>query len=198
MSGWVPLPPESIGDLVDVDLSGLVTGDLLQFDGIEWVPIDPNDLDLGSPGGGGTLQYSAVSRTSSFQSLTTAVETILTWQNEVNDDLGIIDLGSSTTLLTIADTGLYYVQYAVLLNAEATFSTSSGNVRLARVSVNGNPSGFDDMIAYKTEAAHSGQTTIQNGEWHFLTAGDTLQLNVLQVSGETLAVAGQRMMVVGQ
>jgi hypothetical protein len=49
MSGWIPTGAGSLDDLTDVDLTGLATGDFIQFNGTVWVPVE---CDCGgSPGG---------------------------------------------------------------------------------------------------------------------------------------------------
>jgi hypothetical protein len=140
-------------------------------------------------------QYSLATRTSSFQSLTNGSETILTWQNEVVDQLGIINLGTSTTLWTMQTAGLYWCSYLVTFAAEASFLDNQTNTRQGRISIDGNPASLDNLIGYNITVAGPGSLVAGSGVVS-LAAGQTLQLNIAQASGETLAVAGQRMSVV--
>jgi hypothetical protein len=46
-----PVPPHALTDHTDVDTSGEVAGNVLRFDGTEWVP------GVGGGGGGGSFEY---------------------------------------------------------------------------------------------------------------------------------------------
>jgi hypothetical protein len=135
---------------------------------------------------------SLVTRTSSFQTLTSGAETILTWQNEVIDELGIWDLGVSSTVATLQTDGVYCFDYRVLYATEATFLDNQTNFRQSRVVLNNTTS---TRLAFMKVPATVDAVSSGSGVAR-LTAGTTIDFRTTQSSGENISLTEQTMTIV--
>ena len=80
-TSWnIIIPNTTLGSLSDISLTSVTTGDLLQYDGTDWVNAttelnDNTDVSLTSPTSGDSLHYNGtnwVNKLTDFQVLTTA------------------------------------------------------------------------------------------------------------------------------
>lgn len=115
------------------------------------------------------------------QNVTTAIDTLLTWNVESYDTDGMVDLGVSSSQITIQTTGIYHI------SAGVSFQQNGTNRRAMWVTKNGT-SYFDAICGLNSPCQATASTVLGTHTIVSLTSGDIIRMYAYQDSGVTLTV----------
>lgn len=175
LMGWQTLPPPSvIGDLGDVDTTTdtPIVGDVLKWDGSNWVPAE----DLAESGGApGSVSFSGASvyRITSDQSISADTVTAVEFNGEEYDTDTYHDNSTNPSRLTAPSDGKYHISGSISmlgLTGTGTQIRAAVDGTLTRMLFRGVGSAFDD----------GGSVTLSFAFTEELSSGSYVEILVFQ------------------
>jgi hypothetical protein len=119
--------------------------------------------------------------TTGTHSIPDSTWTAVTWDSEVSDQWGMVDLGSHPTRLTAVANGWH------LLTSIVDFAANATGFRGIRWLLNGGTAGTS--IVYQAVAGGVAGTGLNMAEHIYLTVGDYLEVQVIHSAGTSLNIA---------
>ena len=174
----------ALNDLTDVTLTSPSNNQLLQYNGSEWVNATVASGvgatgATGATGAGGALGYYGSFSDTTDQGLTLA-NTIYSMKFNTNEGSNGVSIGSPTSRIVIANTGIYDFQFS------SQFTNSGGSERIVSIWVRINGV---DVVRSASHVSVSGNDQ-EIAAWNFvlpMTAGDYFEL-MMSSDGTTVVM----------
>jgi hypothetical protein len=142
------------------------------FNGVSWA--------LASPGSPPPSFVGCVAYNAGTQSISTGVETAVTFNTELQDTGGVHSTTVNPSRFTVVVPGYYQAEF------NATFSASGSGIRQLYFKINGGDFAGDGLVVVAPlAAAHQFAVTLP---LRYLNAGDYVEAYVYQTSGSTLTL----------